>query len=140
MDCLFCRIGRRELPSVVLAEHEDILMFLDICPIRLGHAQIIPKQHYESFELLPPELAAKMIGLGQRLAQRMKALYRVERVAFVFTGGDVPHAHAHVLPMHEKSDITSARFALGPMPPLGSQHLRAGRDELERVRDEIDFR
>jgi hypothetical protein len=38
----------------------------------------------------------------------MKALYGVPRVAFLFTGGD--HAHAHVVPMHEKTDITSQRY------------------------------
>ena len=30
-------------------------------------------------------------------------------VAFLFTGGDVAHAHAHVVPMHEKTGITSRR-------------------------------
>ena len=40
----------------------------------------------------------------------MKALYGVPRVAFLFSGGDHAHAHAHVVPMHEKTDITSRRY------------------------------
>jgi histidine triad (HIT) family protein len=40
----------------------------------------------------------------------MKRTYGVERVAFLFAGDDIPHAHAHVVPMHEKTDITSRRY------------------------------
>ena len=34
----------------------------------------------------------------------------MERVAFLFTGRDIPHAHAHPVPMVEKDDITSRRY------------------------------
>ena len=34
----------------------------------------------------------------------------MKRVAFLFTGGDVPHAHAHVVPMVAGTDITSRRY------------------------------
>jgi histidine triad (HIT) family protein len=34
----------------------------------------------------------------------------VPRVAFLFTGGDIAHVHAHVVPMWEKTDITSRRY------------------------------
>ena len=37
-------------------------------------------------------------------------LYGGPRVAFLFTGGDVPHAHAHLMPMHEKTDSRRKRF------------------------------
>jgi histidine triad (HIT) family protein len=40
----------------------------------------------------------------------MKHIYGVPRVAFLFTGGDLPHAHAHVVPMHENTDITSRLY------------------------------
>ena len=40
----------------------------------------------------------------------MKSLYGVERVAFALTGGDHAHVHAHVVPMQEKTDITSRRY------------------------------
>jgi histidine triad (HIT) family protein len=35
---------------------------------------------------------------------------KVERVAFMFTGTDIAHAHAHVLPMVEPTDVTSRRY------------------------------
>ena len=70
----------------------------------------------------------------------MKAVYNVNRVAFLFTGGDVPHAHAHVIPMHEKTDITSARYFLNPETiQFSSLHLQADQANLLRVKAELRF-
>ncbi|CAP45274.1 HIT family protein [Bordetella petrii] len=108
--CLFCRIARRQIPAHVVHEDDEILAFLDIQPVRPGHALIIPKQHYPYFEDLPPTLAYRILGLGQQLARAMKTLYRVERVGFMFTGIHVAHAHAHLVPMHHPQDITSTQY------------------------------
>ncbi|HLU78346.1 MAG TPA: HIT family protein [Burkholderiaceae bacterium] len=106
-DCIFCRIAAGEIPAHVIHEDDQLKAFLDIHPIRPGHVLIIPKAHYDYYESLPAQLAAAIVHLGQRLGRAMKAAYGVERVAFLFTGTDVAHVHAHVVPMHEKTDITS---------------------------------
>lgn len=106
-DCIFCRIAAGEIPAHVVYEDDQIKAFLDIMPIRPGHVLIIPKTHHDYYDDLPPELAAAIVHHGQRLGKAMKTLYGVERVAFLFTGTDVAHVHAHVVPMHEKTDITS---------------------------------
>jgi histidine triad (HIT) family protein len=84
--------------------------FLDLYPIRPGHVQIIPRDHHPYFDDLPAETVARIVHVGQRMARVMKQVYGVDRVAFLFTGGDVAHAHAHVVPLHEKADITSRRY------------------------------
>lgn len=139
-NCIFCRLAKKEIASFILHEDEEVVVFLDILPIRPGHCQIIPKKHFDTFELLPPELAAKIMVLGQRVARRLKEVYAVERVAFAFTGGDVPHAHAHVIPLHEKTDVTSARYIVDPPAAtvkFASDHLKADGDTLGRVHEEI---
>jgi histidine triad (HIT) family protein len=62
------------------------------------------------FEELPAASASRITEIGQRLARALKALYGMPRVAFLFSGGDIAHAHAHVVPMQEKTDITSRRY------------------------------
>jgi histidine triad (HIT) family protein len=109
-QCHFCRIGAREIGVDVVYEDDFLMAFLDHSPIRPGHTLIIPKEHYDYFDDMPAELIAPTILLGQKLAAAMKALYRVPRVAFLFTGGDLPHAHAHVVPLHEHTDITSRQY------------------------------
>ena len=137
--CLFCRIARKEVESVVVYEDELILAFLDIAPLRPGHTQIIPKVHVETFEALEPRTANAIIALAQKLARRMKEVYEVERVAMLFTGGDHPHAHAHVVPMHEKTDITSARYIVSGEEGVewGAKHLLVDMAELQAVRGQL---
>lgn len=106
-NCVFCRIAAGKIPAHGVYEDEQVKAFLDIRPIRPGHVLIIPKAHFPYYDDLPAELASAIVHLGQRLGQAMKSLYNVERVAFLFTGTDVAHVHAHVVPMHAKTDITS---------------------------------
>ena len=108
--CPFCEIAAGTLSAQIVFRDESICAFLDRGPIRPGHVQIIPHAHIPYFEELPDHLAQAILRLGQRIAKAQKRIWGVERVAFLFTGGDLAHAHAHLVPMHEKTDITSARY------------------------------
>jgi histidine triad (HIT) family protein len=108
--CPFCAIAAGEAPAEIVLEDDLVIAFLDLHPIRPGHIQIIPRAHLPCFEDLPEATAARILGAGQRLALALKALFPVPRVAFLFTGGDIAHAHAHLVPMHHNTDITSALY------------------------------
>lgn len=140
MRCVFCEIAQGSAPAVTLHEDDEVVVFLDRAPIRPGHAQIIPRRHVVTFDQLPAPLAARIVALGQQLAARMKAVYGVERVAFLFAGSDVAHAHAHVFPIHEKTDVTSARYIVSATKvDVSSLHLETSRDELLAVRNALAF-
>lgn len=109
-QCLFCRILAGELPAEIIYQDDLVVAILDIFPLRAGHSQIVSRQHVAYFEELPEAAASRIIHVGQRLSRAMKGLYGVERVAFALTGGDHAHVHAHVVPMHDKTDITSRRY------------------------------
>jgi histidine triad (HIT) family protein len=128
-DCIFCRIAQGDAPAHVVHEDEHVVAFLDNGPIRPGHTQIITREHVPYFEDLSPDAASHILGLGQRLAKAMKQIYGVPRVGFAFTGGDVAHVHAHVIPLVEKGDITSQRYSAGPIPtpPAAEQIATAAR-------------
>lgn len=138
-ECLLCRIGAHEIATHVVHEDARLLAFLDICPIRPGHSLIMPKQHFPYFDDLPADLAGAIVALGQTFAAAMKRLYGVPRVAFLFTGGDIAHAHAHVVPMHEKTDITSRRYiaeehlTFRDTPRAPTETLAARAAELKRA-------
>ena len=109
-QCLFCRIGQREIEAHIVYEDERLIAFLDRGPIRPGHTQIMPRQHFPYFDDAPADLLAGIVTVGQQLARAMKQTLRVPRVAFLFTGGDIAHVHAHAVPIHEETDITSRRY------------------------------
>lgn len=136
-QCLFCEIAKGRSGRTSFFENERLLAFLDIGPIRRGHVQIIPRQHFACFDELPGDLASAIVTLGQKIARAQKRLYGVERAAFLFTGGDVRHAHAHVVPMVEKTDITSRRYikeeslTFASIPNPGAEELEIVAAELK---------
>ncbi|HEY4404758.1 MAG TPA: HIT domain-containing protein [Xanthobacteraceae bacterium] len=109
-QCLFCRISQREVAAHIVYEDERLLAFLDRGPIRPGHTQIVPREHFSYFDDAPADLLAGIVTVGQQLARAMKKTLHVPRVAFLFTGGDIAHVHAHAVPIHEETDITSRRY------------------------------
>src|SRR5262249_31152568 len=127
----------------VIHDDDRILAFLDRGPIRPGHTQIMPKQHFPTFDDAPTDIVTAIVLIGQSCARAMKRLYGVPRVAFLFTGGDIAHVHAHVVPMHEQTDITSRRYIVEErltfraMPPASDSELAQTAIELRRVLTEI---
>ncbi|MDO9524095.1 MAG: HIT domain-containing protein [Gemmobacter sp.] len=138
-DCLFCRIGQGTIPAHVIHEDEDTLAFLDLFPIRPGHALVIPKTHHIWFEDMPADLAAKVMTTAQQVARGMKAEYGVQRVALFFTGIHVPHAHAHLVPMLHPHDVTSMAYMEHGMDGF-SQPPRMPDDQMKAHADALRTR
>ncbi|MEM9426747.1 MAG: HIT family protein [Pseudomonadota bacterium] len=135
-DCLFCRIASGEAAAHIVHRDDRCVAFLDHAPIREGHVQIIPVAHFESFELLPAADAHAILDLGQRIAQAQKALFGVPRVGFLFTGGDIDHVHAHLVPLVEKTDITSTAYIRTPQLQFGAAP-HADADALRTTADRL---
>jgi histidine triad (HIT) family protein len=109
-ECLFCRIADQEVPSRLVYESKHVVAFLDIRPIRRGHVLVVPREHFPYYDDLPTEVASEMMSVAQRLAPVLRANFNVGRVGLFFTGVDIAHAHAHVVPMLEPTDITSRQY------------------------------
>ena len=50
MDCIFCKIIKKELPAEVVYEDDMVLAFKDIRPLAPVHVLVIPKRHIESIQ------------------------------------------------------------------------------------------
>jgi len=102
-DCLFCKIGAREIPADVIHETDDLLAFRDINPQAPTHALIIPKRHVASINELRAEdaeivgklfLAAKEIARDEGFSEPG---YRVVMNCNAAAGQTVFHIHLHLL-------------------------------------------
>ena len=137
--CLFCRIASGVVPSQVIYESDQVLAFLDINPIRMGHVQVIPRQHFPYFDAVPTDVATEILTVGQKLAPVLRRLFAVERVAFLFTGGDIAHAHAHVVPLVESTDIASRQYIVevkvtfNNAPRVSESQLAVTADAIKRA-------
>ena len=48
MDCIFCKIANKEIPSTIVYEDEDVIAFNDLNPEAPVHILVIPKKHIKS--------------------------------------------------------------------------------------------
>src|SRR5882762_3943552 len=71
-NCVFCKIGRGEIPSRKIYEDADIFAFNDIHPLAPVHFMIIPKEHIDSLadcELSHHAKLGKILAVAPRLAR-----------------------------------------------------------------------
>ena len=113
--CLFCRIARGEVPARLVHESTTVIAFLDIRPIRRGHVLVVPREHFPFYDDLRTEVANEVMRIAQCLAPALRSSFQVERIGMFFTGVDIAHAHAHVVPMVEPTDVTSRQFIAEPV-------------------------
>ena len=55
VDCLFCKIIKKEIPSTIVFEDKEAIAFKDIHPKAPTHLLFIPKEHIESVLTLTEE-------------------------------------------------------------------------------------
>lgn len=103
MDCLFCNIAKKEIPSNIIYEDEKVVAFEDINPQAPTHTLIIPRKHIETVNQLSEEDDA-LIGYCVRIAQKIAKDKSISEPGYrlVFNcnnhGGQVVfHIHLHLL-------------------------------------------
>ena len=72
-DCIFCKIAAGEIPSARVYEDDACIAFLDIGPVTPGHVLVVPRAHHPGITETPPELAARLLAVAQRVARAQKA-------------------------------------------------------------------
>lgn len=101
-DCLFCKIGKGEIPSKKLYEDDKVLAFYDIEPQAPVHFLVIPKTHHQDAGTASQEdsqLFAHIFMVIGKLAQELNLEkgYRIVTNIGEDGGQTVPHLHFHVL-------------------------------------------
>ncbi len=103
MDCIFCKIAKKQIPSAVLYEDKDFFAFLDIGPVNPGHTLVIPKAHYQTFLDLPKKELSNINIVSQKLAAAIMKATNAHGFNIVMNnhpaaGQEVNHAHFHIIP------------------------------------------
>lgn len=101
MDCVFCKIVAKEIPSETALENERVMAFKDIKPSAPIHYIVIPKAHIASVISLEPddrEAVAEMLYAARDLAKTLglsgyKLVFNVGREG----GQIIDHLHLHLL-------------------------------------------
>ncbi len=108
MPTIFTRIIQGEISSFRLAENQHFYAFLDIRPINPGHTLVVPKIEVDELFDLDPLWLQGLMPFAHPIAQALKQVTG-HRVGLLVAGFEVPHAHLHLIPIRQETDLDFAR-------------------------------
>ena len=103
MDCIFCKIANKEIPSSIVYEDDDVIAFNDLNPEAPVDVLVIPKKHIVNLSDAKPEdqqLLGKLMLTIQKIAADQgvaESGYRVVTNCGEQGGQTVMHMHFHLL-------------------------------------------
>ena len=109
MPSIFSKIVSGDIPAYKIAEDEHHLAFLDIFPLAKGHVLVVPKKEIDYlFDITSGEYL-ELWKFAQKVAKGMYKVITCERIGVAVIGLEVPHAHIHLVPINNVSDINFER-------------------------------
>jgi len=104
-NCIFCKIANGEIPSATVYEDEHVKAFIEMRPASEGHTLVIPKVHGETIYDLDADVYGKLMAAAKQIGATLQKLYQPRRVGLVVYGFHVAHAHIHLVPLHDGSEV-----------------------------------
>ena len=109
MSSIFSKIISGDVPAYKVFENENFLAFLDIFPLAKGHVLVIPKKETDYlFDIFSDEYL-ELWKFVQQVAKAMDMVIDCKRIGVAVIGLEVPHAHIHLVPLNNVSDINFER-------------------------------
>lgn len=105
MATIFSRIVKGEIPSYKIAEDDKYYAFLDINPLAEGHTLVIPKVEVDYLFDLDDKTLTGLTLFSKRVAKAIQKAVPCKRIGVAVLGLEVPHAHIHLVPLNQESDI-----------------------------------
>lgn len=103
MDCIFCKIIAREIPSRILHEDDHVVAFEDVNPQAPTHILIVPYKHIPTLNDTSVDdqaLLGNLVLAASRIAQDRQISssgYRLVLNTNAGAGQSVFHIHLHLL-------------------------------------------
>lgn len=105
MATIFSKIVAGEIPSYKVAEDDKFYAFLDINPLVKGHTLVVPKKEVNYIYDLSDEELAAMHVFAKHVALAIQKAFPCRKVGEAVIGLEVPHAHIHLIPIQNESDM-----------------------------------
>ena len=108
MSCIFCKIRDNQAPSYKVYEDKRTLAFLDVNPVADGHVLLIPREHIQYIEGLPPEVSEALMKVLIKLVPSVqRAMNATDSNIGINNGPNagqiIPHLHIHIIPRPSKA-------------------------------------
>jgi len=111
MATIFTRIIDGEIPGTFIWRDDRCVAFMSINPMARGHALVVPIQEVDHWVDAPADLTAHLFEVTRVIGVAQRAAFDCERVGVIIAGYEVPHAHIHVVPTNDMSQLNFANAA-----------------------------
>lgn len=130
-NCIFCKLASGEIPTKTIYEDEFFRVILDVSPATIGHALIIPINHYQNIYELPNNLASKIMILAKKMTILMTDKLKCDGFQILQNNGEaagqtVFHYHLHLIPRYHEDN-----------QKIGWDPSNPSQEQLEKIRQEI---
>ena len=129
MDCIFCKIANKEIPSRIITETENSIVFLDAFPVSRGHTLVIPKNHYEKVQDMTDVDNNDLFDTVYRVISKVDKLTGSTLLAIhngKDSGQEIPHVHVHLIPRESHDQA-------GPVHSMFKDRPKLSDDELDQL-------
>ena len=129
MDCIFCKIAKKEISSKIIAETKKSLAFLDAFPLSRGHTLVIPKCHYEKVQDMTDMDNTDLFNTVHKVISKVDKLTGATLLAIhngKDSGQEIPHVHVHLIPRQPSDQAGPVHSMFKDRPKLSDEEL----DEL----------
>lgn len=112
MATIFSKIISGEILCFKIAEDDKHLAFLDINPLAKGHTLVIPKLETDNIFDLDDKSLSELHVFAKIVAIKIRKAIDCKKIGMAVIGLEVPHAHIHLIPINNVSDMNFANTKL----------------------------
>ena len=133
MDCIFCKIVSKEIPTKILKETSMSISFLDAFPLAKGHVLVIPKKHHQKIQDMSNDENTDLFSLVHQMVSKVDTMTGATLVAIhngKEAGQEIPHVHVHLVPRKEGDSA-------GAIHSMFNSALQLSESEIDEVYDKL---
>jgi len=126
MDCIFCKIANKVIPSRIITETENSIAFLDAFPVSRGHTLVIPKNHYEKVQDMTDIDNNDLFDTVHKVISKVDKLTGSTLLAIhngKDSGQEIPHVHVHLIPRESDDQAGPVHSMFKDRPQLSDEEL-----------------
>lgn len=112
-NCVFCKIIKKEIPSITVYEDESFLGIMDISPANKGHVILLAKNHVADVFGLDEQTASRAMIVVTKVAKALKEELNCDGINVLQNNGTVAgqtvfHYHIHIIPRYKEDGVSIA--------------------------------
>jgi len=126
MDCIFCKIAKKDIPSKIITETNKSIAFLDAFPLSRGHTLVIPKYHYEKVQDMTDIDSNDLFDVVHKVISEVDKLTGSTLLAIhngKDSGLEIPHVHVHLIPRESDEQAGPVLSRFKDRPYLSDEEL-----------------